>query len=283
MEVYLCILTNRTFANSDDGGTDPSRVGAASDPLMGGTIDSTTIGSKDNGSGNAQDLNRTHAKVTNQRVEKNLIHAFREITVMCERIGLSRLVIDSAKQLFKKVDEEKLLRGKGLESIMAACICMLKLTVDIGCREQNVTRTFKEICALTKVSKKEIGRCYKLLQPLFENPAQQISIDAYISRFSSHLSLPNNVQKAALQVTNKTMAMGILAGKSPISIVAACLYFVSCISDTKKNAKDIAETAGCTENTLRNAFKTLYENNVELHAAINDKALFPNLNGLPVL
>jgi hypothetical protein len=59
------------------------------------------------------------------------------------------------------VDDEKLLKGKSSDAIIAACIY-------IGCREQNLARTFKEICALTKVSKKEIGRCYKLLQPFFE-------------------------------------------------------------------------------------------------------------------
>ena len=31
---------------------------------------------------------------------------------MCERIGLPKLVVDSAKQIFKQVDDEKMLRGK---------------------------------------------------------------------------------------------------------------------------------------------------------------------------
>ena len=43
------------------------------------------------------------------------------------------------------MDEEKLLRGKGVESIIAACIY-------IACKEHHVARTFKEICSLTKVN-----------------------------------------------------------------------------------------------------------------------------------
>ncbi|KAJ3078270.1 transcription initiation factor IIB, partial [Quaeritorhiza haematococci] len=183
----------RTFSNSDDTGDDPSRVGAASDPLLGGInhLDSTVIGVRDGGSGAARELNKAHGKAVGAKGEKQLLHAFKEMQAMCERIGLSKVVVDSAKQLYKKVEDEKLLRGKTQEAIMASCIY-------IACREQNVTRTFKEICALTKVSKKEIGRCYKALQPLFEKPAQQISLDSYISRFSSFLDLPPEVQKGTL-------------------------------------------------------------------------------------
>lgn len=181
----------RTFSNNDDGGDDPSRVGAAGDPLLGGAnhLDSTVIGMMDGGSGISRDLNRIHGRATNQKNEKNILQAFKDIQAMCERIGLSKIVVDSAKQLYKKVEDEKLLKGKAQEAIIAACIY-------IGCREQNVTRTFKEICSLTKVSKKEIGRCYKALQPIFDTPAQQISIDSYISRFASFLDVSSDVQKA---------------------------------------------------------------------------------------
>lgn len=111
---------------------------------------------------------------------------------MGEAISLSRVVVDSAKQLFKKVDENKLLKGKSVEASSAACIY-------IACREHSVSRTFKEVCALTNVSKKEIGRCFKLLQPHFENKPQ-ISFDSYISRFSSSLELSSDVRKATLAV-----------------------------------------------------------------------------------
>ena len=179
----------RTFSNSDDNKADASRVGAASDPILEGTnhLDSTMISNSDGGTGRSKDLNKAQIKVVG-KTEKHLLNAFRQIQVMCEQIGLSRLVVDCAKQFFKKVEDEKLLKGKSVESVIAACIY-------IACREQRVTRTFKEICALTKVSKKDIGRCYKLLQPIFETPVQTISLDAYVTRFSSALDLTNETIK----------------------------------------------------------------------------------------
>jgi transcription initiation factor TFIIIB Brf1 subunit/transcription initiation factor TFIIB len=44
----------------------------------------------------------------------------------------------------------------------------------------------------------------------------------------------------------------VLAGKSTISLVAASLYLVVCLSETPKPAAEIAKVAGCTEATLKN-------------------------------
>ena len=62
----------------------------------------------------------------------------------------------------------------------------------------------------------------------------------------------------------KVVDHGILAGKSPITLVAACLYFVSLLSVDRKPAREIAEIAGCTEATLKNAYRLLWNNKEEL-------------------
>lgn len=146
----------------------------------------------DGGSGKARELSRAHQRAVNSRGDENILSAFKAIQHMGEGISLSRLVIDSAKQLFKKVEDNKLLKGKSAEASQAACIY-------IACREHNVTRTFKEVCNLTKVSKKEIGRCFKLLQPYFETKTQ-INLDAYISRFASNLDIDAQVRRVTLIV-----------------------------------------------------------------------------------
>jgi transcription initiation factor TFIIB len=134
----------RTFANSDTSGDDPSRVGAAGDPLLGNQLDSTMISSFDNMTGLSRDLSRTHNKIAHDRSTQNLVAAFKSIQSMADSITLPRIVTDSAKQLFKRVDDEKILRGKSVDAIKAACIY-------IACREHKSSRTFKEICNLTKV------------------------------------------------------------------------------------------------------------------------------------
>lgn len=78
---------------------------------------------------------------------RDLAEAFRAIGDMCAIISLPKLVVDTSKQLFKRVDEERLLKNKSMEAIIAACIF-------IACRQAEVARTFKEIVALTNIDKK---------------------------------------------------------------------------------------------------------------------------------
>ena len=76
---------------------------------------------------------------------------------------------------------------------MASCIYL-------ACREQGVTRTFKEICGLTNVAKKEIGRCYKEIQKKRDAVSQVVQLDSFIARFANELELESAVKNAALQV-----------------------------------------------------------------------------------
>src|SRR5581483_341501 len=79
----------RTFAN--DEGDDPSRVGAAANPLLDGSQLDTVISRRDGGSGTAKDLNKVHGRATAVKGEKNLIQAYKEIAAMSDAIGLTKL------------------------------------------------------------------------------------------------------------------------------------------------------------------------------------------------
>ncbi|ORY03902.1 TFIIB-domain-containing protein [Basidiobolus meristosporus CBS 931.73] len=239
----------RTFANDD--GDDPSRVGAAANPLLSGSQLDTVISKTDGGSGTARDLSKIQGRSSAVKGERNLVQAYKEISAMCDAIGLPKLIGDIAKQLYKRVEDEKLLRGKPNESIIAACIF-------IACRQENVPRTFKEICALTQVPKKEIGRCFKALARVLETNVNTMGSEDLMSRFCSNLSLPMEVQKAAVDLTKKAKEVGTLAGKSPVSIAAACIYLISNLYQIPKTTRDIAPVTGVSEVTIKNAYRYLY-------------------------
>ncbi|KAI9025320.1 cyclin-like protein [Phycomyces nitens] len=239
----------RTFAN--DEGDDPSRVGAAANPLLDGNQLDTIISRIDGGTGAARDLNRVHGRATAVRGERNLVQIYKEISAMCDSISLSKLVSDTAKQLYKRVEDEKLLRGKSSDAIVAACIF-------IACRQENVGRTYREICALTRVTKKEIGRCYKALQSKLQTNTTIMNSEDLMSRFCSNLQLPNYVQKSGVDLVKRAKELGTLAGKSPISVAAACIYLVSYLFKQPKTTREIAHVAGVSEVTIKTAYKSLF-------------------------
>ena len=129
----------------NDEGDDPSCVGTTMDPLMDGMEQlDTVISFCDGGSDIARELQRAAPRGQASRSERNLMQAFRDISSWCDQFPLPKTSSDIAKQLYKRSDEEKLLRGKNLDAVIAACIF-------IACFQAHVPRTFREICNFTHV------------------------------------------------------------------------------------------------------------------------------------
>jgi len=112
------------------------------------------------------------------------------------------------------------LKGRSNDAIASACIY-------IACRQDGVPRTFKEICAVSKVSKKEIGRCFKMILKSLNTTLDQISTGDFMSRFCSILGLSNVVQRAATTIANEAVNRDIVPGRSPVSVAAAAIYMAS--------------------------------------------------------
>lgn len=258
----------RTFAN--DEGDDPSRVGAASDPLMEGIEQlDTTISFKDGGSGIARELQRAASRANSSRSERNLLQAFRDISSWCDQFSLPKTISDIAKQLYKRSDEEKLLRGKPLEAVIAACIF-------IACRQAHVPRTFREICNLTHVSKKVLGQCYKALEQAFNltpgasqdrhsiTPSGTTGAEDLLVRYCNHLDLPPSFQSICADIIVKARELGIADGRSPVSIAGGAIYFTCYLLDRPKTIREISTVAGVSEGTIKLVYKLYYADKEKL-------------------
>lgn len=274
----------RTFAN--DEGDDPSRVGAASNPLLDGIDEfETIISSRDGNTGVSRELQRATAKSSHGKNERSLLNAFRDISSMAEQISLPRSIVDIAKQLYKRVEEEKLLRGKSTDAIIAACIF-------IACRQAGVPRTFKEVWGLTRVPKKTIGQCFKVLEKAFgtNSPSMTPGIEQpstlgnvmtgpedLMARYCNHLSLPVWLQSGAVDVAISAREHGVLTGRSPITVAATCIYFASALFGHPKSASEIGNVAGVSDSTIKSAYKIIYNERNSVLQNINDKRANPKL------
>lgn len=251
----------RTFS-SEKGGEDKSRVGASENTLLGSSDLSTIIGP---GTGKASfDANGT-AIYNNRRTvnssDRTLINSFRTIAEMSDRINLPRNIVDRANALFKVVHDGKSLKGRANDAIAAACLY-------IACRQEGVPRTFKEIVAVSTISKKEIGRCFKLILKAHEDTnVELITTGDFMSRFCGLLDVSREVQKAATCIAKKASDLDIAAGRSPISVAAAAIYMASQASVDKKSQREIADVAGVADVTIRQSYKLLLPRASELFPA----------------
>lgn len=93
------------------------------------------------------------------------------------------------------------MKGRKNQDAQAACLF-------IACRQKGVPRSFKEICALSKVSQKELRRSFRLILKQFDLSADAVPPDDYISRFASNLSLTPSEQKTASHIAHRAVELG---------------------------------------------------------------------------
>lgn len=244
----------RTFSN-DKGGEDRSRVGGPENTLLGSSDLSTMIGPVKGGSpfGGMGGMEGATSYTNHRTVsssDRALINAFRSISNMCDRINLPKTITDRANTLFKMVHDGRNLKGRANEAIASACLY-------IACRQEGVPRTFKEIVAVSTVSKKEIGRCFKLILKAHDTNVEIITTGDFMHRFCGTLSLNKDVQKAATCIAKKAVDFDIVPGRSPISVAAAAIYMASQASDDKRSQKEIADIAGVADVTIRQSYKLM--------------------------
>lgn len=262
----------RTFSNDDQGNDDPSRVGEGPNALLNGSQLNTSIAFGDGQK--ARELHRAQNKANLDKGNKSLLSAYKQIGALCDGWQLPGNVSDSAKHLYKRADESKWFKGKSQEALMAGCIFL-------ACRECGVQRTFREVMELTHVSKKEIGRVFKLLQQLVlkdsKDAGKKVAVVAggqvmqndragttqgnpaeLTARYCDHLNMSRKTVNVANALAEQMTAMGSLAGRSPLSSAAACIYMAGHLMSEPKSAKEIMAVARVSDSTIRHAYKLLY-------------------------
>lgn len=263
----------RTFSNDDQNGDDPSRVGDAGNPLLDSEDLSTMISYVPENTRVGRELNRAQSKSLVDKKDNALSAVYAKISQMCDGYQLPKIVQDAAKEVYKIVYDEKRLRGKSQELIMAAAIFM-------GCRKAKVARLFKEIWALTNVPRKEIGKVFKIMNTVLQeknaaDPSQtlfnqdnmqttQTSAEDLIRRFCSHLGLSTQVTNGAEHIARRCKEVGVLAGRSPTTIAATVIYMASLMFGCKLAPSTISDKTGVSDGTIKTSYKVMFEEKEKL-------------------
>ena len=132
--------------------------------------------------------------VLDTNVQQCRVTKIKTVNEMGQKLHLPETVLEKACLLFKPVS------GRSNEAVYAACLYM-------ACRQERVPRTFKEICAVSTVSKKEIGRAYKQISRVV---VERVTPDDLVNRFCSKLGLTRQVRRANRQKCRdwKTTVLG---------------------------------------------------------------------------
>ncbi|GAV65692.1 TFIIB domain-containing protein/TF_Zn_Ribbon domain-containing protein [Cephalotus follicularis] len=239
----------RTFTD-DHNDSDPNRVGGHQNPFLATSNLSIMISKPQHGGGGGRGSDDFfHHRLAN--TDKAFIQGFESIATIADRLSLVKTIKNRANEIYKNVENQVSCRGRKLDAVLAACLY-------IACREERLSRTFKEISeAADGVSGKEILKAAKFIQRLVEvnmNTGQHAV--ELVSRFCSNLGMKNQAIKAVEEAFKKSEDFVIR--RNPQSILAAIIYIVSQLSDGKKKIRDVARAVDLAEGTIRKSYKDVY-------------------------
>lgn len=240
----------RTFNNENEGsrGSDPNRVGDASNPYLAGNQLYTFIGGGDKAASSA--LTLANSATNLNAINKALLPSYAQIEALCAGCGLPETVTNCAKQLYRISLEKKYFAGKRVPPIHVISAC-----IHIACRLCSYPRAFKEIQVLTCVDKVDIGRAFRKLDLKFkcDNPHLEMGggeIREYnagstgaadlMPRYCSLLDLPKYSVSFAQDVARRYSRDVAVEGKSPMSIAVAVVFWVSNITGTPRTIRQIS-------------------------------------------
>ncbi|BCU67476.1 transcription initiation factor IIB [Sulfolobales archaeon HS-7] len=185
-------------------------------------------------------------------IDRNLAQAMNELERIANNLGLPKSVKDEASSIYRRAVEKGLVRGRSIESVVAASIYT-------ACRRMKVARTLDEIAAYTKANRKEVARGYRLLLKELQIDVPVTDARDYVTRIGAVLGVSGSAMKMAAEILEKAKSTGITAGKDPAGLAAAAIYIAALQNGERRTQKEIAQLAGVTEVTVRNRYKELIQ------------------------
>ncbi|RLE99561.1 MAG: transcription initiation factor IIB [Thermoprotei archaeon] len=183
-------------------------------------------------------------------IERNLQQAAQELERLAAQLGLPKTIKEQALEIYRRALESGLVRGRSIESVMAASIYA-------ACRQLKMPRTLDEIAKYTRAGRKDVARCYRLLlrEATIKVPLPD-PID-FAPKIGESLKLSATTIRKAIEILKEAKKLGITAGKDPAGLAAAAIYVASLLSGEVRTQKEVAQAAQVTEVTVRNRYKEL--------------------------
>lgn len=183
-------------------------------------------------------------------MERNLTIALSELDRIASALGLPGNVREASALLYRKAVEKGLIRGRLIESVVAAVLYTL-------CRQYGIPRTLDEISDVSGIPKKEIGRTYRFIKKELFVKVPLTNPVHYVPRFASELGLSGEVQERAKEILDQAIKKGLISGRGPTGVAAAAVYIAGVIMGERRTQKEVADVAGVTEVTIRNRYREL--------------------------
>ena len=184
--------------------------------------------------------------------KRNMLIATTELKRIGSNLNLPNHVKKAAIRLYIEAFKKKLLRGRSINGMVAACLYF-------ACRENKIPRTLQEILDQTAVNAKNVRRCYRTIIRELNLKVPSTDPISLIPRYIAELDLDTKAEKNTIKILQSFTSKFSTSGKDPKGLCAGALYLVCRKNNKKISQKEIANLVGVTEVTLRSRYKELLD------------------------
>jgi transcription initiation factor TFIIB len=181
---------------------------------------------------------------------RNLGIAMSEMERLSSQLGIPREARETAALIYRKALVKRLVRGRSIESVVAASIYL-------ACRIHRIPRRLDEIVVEARTNRKQISHAVRLVISRVNVDVPLASAEDLIPRLSSDLRLEGKTVRKATEIIKQAREWRITIGKDPGGIAGAALYIAGILEEDKRTQREIAKVSHVTEVTIRNRYKEL--------------------------
>ncbi|MFW9802374.1 MAG: transcription initiation factor IIB [Candidatus Thorarchaeota archaeon] len=181
---------------------------------------------------------------------RNLGFAMSEMERLSSQLGIPREARETAALIYRKALTKKLVRGRSIDSVVAA-------SVYLACRIHRIPRRLDEIVTEARTNRKQISQAVRLVLSKVNVKVPLASAKDLIPRLSSDLGLEGRTVRKATEIIQRAKEGRITVGKDPGGIAGAALYIAGILEEDRRTQREIAKVSHVTEVTIRNRYKEL--------------------------
>ena len=221
-----------------------------------------------------------------------LLIAISQISQLCSKLQLPKIVTDSASEIYKNAcaqpprrtcslrfsppsappADKKAIRGRSKPAVLGACIY-------IGCRREAIERSFSEICGAAEgTNVKEMGRVYQSIIKVLDEVAKDMGSRAVQDekicvRMCASMGLPPELGRAGKAIAaaarrlmeTETTGLDATTRKTPMTIAAAAMWLaINLHGGVGRSLADVSVASSMVEDTIGTAARWLFPHVREL-------------------
>lgn len=267
----------RQYNNDDNRGEGVNRCGCPSNFFFPKSSQGTII----TGSSSSR-LKRKQKWNSMVYKERSLNIVFEKISQICGKNNIPKIIVDTAKILYKKlsdckhkngnnVDKQIIIRGENRTSIIAACVFR-------ACEMNKNPRSIKEIAEMFEMDEKKVTRGKKQFDKIMKNiddnslRLDQIKTNTpedFIRRHANRLKLTKENTDIAVKIAHNCCKMKLASDHNPQSIAAGSVLLMVNYCDIDIEKKRIAKLFGTSDVTVGKIYNKIYP---YVDALVDDEA-----------